>query len=108
LILRIHRHTENGIRKDTAHPPISKKIGAVEINLDIVAEETSLITTLNLGIFHYCWDPFMFENRVYLLNQRLSQEKNKMIVISDGDLIRNQWIKLATRRAGIRSTFKLI
>jgi ABC-type uncharacterized transport system involved in gliding motility auxiliary subunit len=29
-----------------------------------------------------------------------------MIVISDGDLIRNQLIKIATRRAGIRSTFR--
>jgi hypothetical protein len=42
----------------------------------------------------------MFENRVLPLNkQNLKlQEKNKMIVISDGDLIKNKWIKLSTCR----------
>jgi hypothetical protein len=71
----------NGIKKTILlkSSQYSKKIGApVEINLDIVAEETSPITTLNLGIFrlHYCWkDPFIpcLKTGSYLLTkQRLS------------------------------------
>jgi hypothetical protein len=110
-----HRHTEQ--RNKTIllkSSQYSKKIGApVEINLDIVAEETSpnhYIKSGNIplallleGSFHS-----MFENRVLPFNQTTFEsvgKKNKMIVISD-DLIRNQLIKLATRRAGIRSTFR--
>jgi gliding-associated putative ABC transporter substrate-binding component GldG len=77
----------------------SKKIGSpVEVNLDIVAEETSpnhYIKTGNMplavlleGSFHS-----MFENRVLPFKQATFEsagKKNKMIVISDGDLIKNQ------------------
>jgi gliding-associated putative ABC transporter substrate-binding component GldG len=77
----------------------SKRIGApVEVNLDIVAEETSpnhYIKTGNMplallleGSFHS-----MFENRVLPFEQATFEsagKKNKMIVISDGDLIKNQ------------------
>ncbi|RKS92727.1 protein involved in gliding motility GldG [Flavobacterium limicola] len=77
----------------------SKKIGTPsEINLNIVAEETSPNDYLNKGkiplsvllegSFHS-----MFENRVLPFEQKTFQatgQKNKMIVISDGDLIKNQ------------------
>ena len=77
----------------------SKKIGApAEINLNIVSEETSPNHYLNTGniplsvllegSFHSA-----FENRVLPFNQKSFESKgkfNKMIVISDGDLIRNQ------------------
>ncbi|CAM3975769.1 gliding motility-associated ABC transporter substrate-binding protein GldG [Flavobacterium sinopsychrotolerans] len=77
----------------------SKKIGTpTEINLNIVAEETSPNDYLNKGkiplsvllegSFHS-----MFENRVLPFEQKTFQatgKKNKMIVISDGDLIKNQ------------------
>jgi gliding-associated putative ABC transporter substrate-binding component GldG len=77
----------------------SKIIGSpVEVNLDIVAEETSpnhYIKTGNMplavlleGSFHS-----MFENRVLPFKQATFEsagKKNKMIVISDGDLIKNQ------------------
>jgi gliding-associated putative ABC transporter substrate-binding component GldG len=91
----------NGIKKTILlkSSQYSKKIGApVEINLDIVAEETSpnhYIKSGNIplallleGSFHS-----MFENRVLPFNQTTFEsvgKKNKMIVISDGDLIRNQ------------------
>jgi gliding-associated putative ABC transporter substrate-binding component GldG len=90
----------NGIKKTILlkSSQYSKKIGApVEINLD-VAEETSpnhYIKSGNIplallleGSFHS-----MFENRVLPFNQTTFEsvgKKNKMIVISDGDLIRNQ------------------
>ncbi|NGY37582.1 gliding motility-associated ABC transporter substrate-binding protein GldG [Flavobacterium sp. XN-5] len=92
---------KNGIKKTVLlkSSPYSKKIGApVEINLDIVAEETSpnhYIKTGNIplavlleGSFHS-----MFENRVLPFEQATFQgtgKKNKMIVISDGDVIKNQ------------------
>ncbi|MEZ7505481.1 gliding motility-associated ABC transporter substrate-binding protein GldG [Flavobacterium sp. Arc2] len=92
---------KNGIKKTVLlqSSRYSKKIGApVEINLDIVAEETSpnhYIKTGNIplallleGSFHS-----MFENRVLPFEQTAFQvvgKKNKMIVISDGDLIKNQ------------------
>ncbi|MFB0911335.1 MAG: gliding motility-associated ABC transporter substrate-binding protein GldG [Flavobacterium sp.] len=92
---------KNGIKKTILLKSslYSKKIGApVEINLDIVAEETSpnhYMKTGNIplallleGSFHS-----MFENRVLPFNQATFEsagKKNKMIVISDGDLIKNQ------------------
>lgn len=77
----------------------SKKIGTpTEINLNIVAEETSPNHYLNTGniplsvllegSFHS-----MFENRILPFEQKSFESKgidNKIIVISDGDLIRNQ------------------
>jgi gliding-associated putative ABC transporter substrate-binding component GldG len=92
---------KNGIKKTVLlqSSPYSKKIGApVEINLDIVAEETSPnhyiktgdipLAVLLEGSFHS-----MFENRVLPLKQmgfESTGKKNKMIVISDGDVIKNQ------------------
>ncbi|SEB03329.1 protein involved in gliding motility GldG [Flavobacterium gillisiae] len=92
---------KNGIKKTVLlqSSQYSKKIGApVEVNLDIVAEETSpnhYIKTGNIplavlleGSFHS-----MFENRVLPFEQTKFEavgKKNKMIVISDGDLIKNQ------------------
>ncbi|WP_339921313.1 gliding motility-associated ABC transporter substrate-binding protein GldG [uncultured Flavobacterium sp.] len=92
---------KNGIKKTVLlqSSRYSKKIGApVEVNLDIVAEETSpnhYIKTGNIplavlleGSFHS-----MFENRVLPFEQATFEaagKKNKMIVISDGDIIKNQ------------------
>jgi gliding-associated putative ABC transporter substrate-binding component GldG len=92
---------ENGIKKtvllQSSH--YSKKIGApVEINLNSVSEEATPNDYLNKGnlplsvllegTFHS-----MFENRVLPFEQKAFATKgkeSKMIVISDGDLIRNQ------------------
>lgn len=92
---------KNGIKKtillQSSH--YSKKIGTpTEVNLNIVAEETSQNDYLNKGniplsvllegSFHS-----MFENRVLPFNQKTFQasgNNNKMIVIADGDLIKNQ------------------
>lgn len=92
---------KNGIKKTVLlqSSPYSKRIGTpVEVNLAIVTEETSpnhYIKTGNIplavlleGSFHS-----MFENRVLPFQQNTfetSGHKNKMIVISDGDLIKNQ------------------
>jgi gliding-associated putative ABC transporter substrate-binding component GldG len=92
---------KNGIRKTVLlqSSKYSKKIGSpAEINLNMVAEETSPADYLNKGniplsvllegSFHS-----MFENRVLPFDQKTFEAKgkdNKMIVISDGDLIRNQ------------------
>ena len=92
---------KNGIKKTILleSSQYSKKIGTPsEINLNIVAEETSPNDYLNKGkiplsillegTFHS-----MFENRVLPFEQKAFQasgKKNKMIVISDGDLIKNQ------------------
>jgi gliding-associated putative ABC transporter substrate-binding component GldG len=92
---------KNGIKKTILlkSSQYSKKIGTpTEINLNIVAEETSpnhYINTGNIplsvlleGSFHS-----MFENRVLPFDQNtfeVNGKSNKMIVISDGDLIRNQ------------------
>ena len=92
---------KNGIKKTVLlqSSQYSKKIGTpVEINLKIVEEETSpnhYINTGNIplsvlleGSFHS-----MFENRVLPFEQKSFQtigKTNKMIVISDGDLIKNQ------------------
>lgn len=92
---------KNGIKKTVLlqSSQYSKKIGSpVEINLNSVTEETSPNQYLNTGniplsvllegSFHS-----MFENRVLPFEQKSFESKgkdNKMIVISDGDLIRNQ------------------
>lgn len=92
---------KNGIKKTVVlqSSQYSKRIGTpTEINLNIVAEETSPNHYLNTGniplavllegSFHS-----MFENRVLSFEQKTFKAKgqdNKMIVISDGDLIRNQ------------------
>lgn len=92
---------KNGIKKTILlqSSQYSKKIGApTEINLNSVAEETSPTDYLNKGniplsvllegSFHS-----MFENRVLPFDQKTFQTKgkdNKMIVIADGDLIKNQ------------------
>jgi gliding-associated putative ABC transporter substrate-binding component GldG len=92
---------KNGIKKTILLKTsrYSKKIGTpAEINLDIVAEETSpnhYINTGNIplavlleGSFHS-----VFENRVLSFDQKnfeTTGKKTEMIVISDGDLIKNQ------------------
>jgi gliding-associated putative ABC transporter substrate-binding component GldG len=92
---------KNGIKKTVLlkTSQYSKKIGTpTEVNLDIVAEETSPnhytntgsipLAILLEGSFHS-----VFENRVLSFDQKTfeaSGKKNKMIVISDGDLIKNQ------------------
>jgi gliding-associated putative ABC transporter substrate-binding component GldG len=92
---------KNGIKKTILlqSSKYSKKIGSpTEINLNCVTEETSANHYLNTGniplslllegSFHS-----MFENRVLPFSQKTLQTvgtANKMIVISDGDLIRNQ------------------
>jgi gliding-associated putative ABC transporter substrate-binding component GldG len=92
---------KNGIKKTVLlkTSQYSKKIGTpVEVNLNIVAEETSPnhysntgdipLALLLEGSFHS-----VFENRVLPFNQKTFEGRgndNKMIVISDGDLIKNQ------------------
>jgi gliding-associated putative ABC transporter substrate-binding component GldG len=92
---------KNGIKKTVLlqSSQYSKRIGTpVEINLNIVEEETSPNHYLNTGniplsvllegTFHSA-----FENRVLPFKQtsfKTASKANKMIVISDGDLIRNQ------------------
>lgn len=92
---------KNGIKKTVLlqSSQYSKKIGTpTEINLSIVTEETSPnhykntgdipLSILLEGSFHS-----VFENRVLPFDQKSFQSTgkgNKMIVISDGDLIRNQ------------------
>jgi gliding-associated putative ABC transporter substrate-binding component GldG len=92
---------KNGIKKTILlqSSQYSKKIGTpTEINLNSVTEETSPNDYLNKGniplsvllegSFHS-----MFENRVLPFDQKsfeIKGKENKMIVISDGDLIKNQ------------------
>ncbi|WP_367753454.1 gliding motility-associated ABC transporter substrate-binding protein GldG [Flavobacterium sp. WC2430] len=92
---------KNGIKKTVLlkSSQYSKKVGTpVEVNLEIVAEETSpnhYIKTGNIpmgvlleGQFHS-----VFENRVLPFEQsnfKKEGKASKMIVISDGDLIKNQ------------------
>ena len=92
---------KNGIKKTILlqSSQYSKKIGTpAEVNLAIVTEETTPNDYLNKGNinlsvllegqFHS-----MFENRVLPFDQKSFETKgkeNKMIVISDGDIIRNQ------------------
>ncbi|WP_413998151.1 gliding motility-associated ABC transporter substrate-binding protein GldG [Flavobacterium sp. W1B] len=92
---------KNGIKKTVLLQSslYSKKIGAPsEINLNIVTEETSpnhYIKTGNIPLAVLLEGSFnsMFENRVLPFEQKNFEpkgNKNKMIVISDGDLIKNQ------------------
>ena len=92
---------KNGIKKTILlqSSPYSKKIGApVEVNLNSVSEETSPSDYLNKGnipLSVLLEGPFhsMFENRILPFEQKSFEargKENKMIVISDGDLIRNQ------------------
>jgi gliding-associated putative ABC transporter substrate-binding component GldG len=92
---------KNGIKKTILlqSSQYSKKIGTpTEINLNIVAEETSPNDYLNKGkipLSVLLEGSFrsMFENRVLPFEQKTFQptgKENKMIVISDGDLIKNQ------------------
>ncbi|MGO4818785.1 gliding motility-associated ABC transporter substrate-binding protein GldG [Flavobacterium sp. W22_SRS_FP1] len=92
---------KNGIKKTVLlkTSKYSKKIGTpVEVNLDIVAEETSpnhYINTGNIPLAILLEGPFnsVFENRVLSFDQKSFEAtgvKNKMIVISDGDVIKNQ------------------
>ena len=92
---------KNGIKKTILlqSSQYSKKIGTPsEINLNIVAGETSPNDYLNKGkipLSVLLEGSFrsMFENRVLPFEQKTFQatgKENKMIVISDGDLIKNQ------------------
>mgnify|MGYP006162443511 FL=1 len=92
---------KNGIKKTVLlqSSPYSKRIGTpTEINLNSVNEETTPADYLNKGNiplavllegkFHS-----MFENRILAFDQNNFQAKgnsSKMIVISDGDIIKNQ------------------
>jgi gliding-associated putative ABC transporter substrate-binding component GldG len=92
---------KNGIKKTVLlqSSKYSKKIGTpVEINLDMVMEETSpnhYINTGNIPLSILLEGNFksVFENRVLPFEQKDFKaigKPNKMIVISDGDLIKNQ------------------
>ncbi|WP_188050619.1 gliding motility-associated ABC transporter substrate-binding protein GldG [Flavobacterium sp. GP15] len=92
---------KNGIKKTILlqSSPYSKKIGTpTEINLNSVSEQTTPDDYLNKGNiplsvllegkFHS-----MYENRVLPFDQKNFQttgKENKMIVVADGDLIKNQ------------------
>ena len=92
---------KNGIKKTVLlqSSPYSKRIGTpTEINLNSVNEESTPADYLNKGNiplavllegkFHS-----MFENRILAFDQNNFQAKgnsSKMIVISDGDIIKNQ------------------
>ncbi|HCF03554.1 gliding motility-associated ABC transporter substrate-binding protein GldG [Flavobacterium sp.] len=92
---------KNGIKKTVLlqSSPYSKRIGTpTEINLNSVNEETTPADYLNKGNiplavllegkFHS-----MFENRILAFEQNNFQAKgnsSKMVVISDGDIIKNQ------------------
>jgi gliding-associated putative ABC transporter substrate-binding component GldG len=92
---------KNGIKKTVLlqSSPYSKKIGTpVEISLNMVSEQASPADYLNKGnipmavllegTFHS-----MFENRILPFEEKSFQAKgteSKMIVISDGDIIKNQ------------------
>jgi gliding-associated putative ABC transporter substrate-binding component GldG len=92
---------KNGIKKTILlqSSQYSKKIGTpTEINLNSVTEETSPADYLNKGniplsVLLEGSFSSMFENRVLPFEQKSFENKgkeNKMIVISDGDLIKNQ------------------
>jgi len=92
---------KNGIKKTVLlqSSPYSKKIGTpAEINLDIVAEETSpkdYVNKGNLPLSVLLEGSFssVFENRVLPFKESnfLAKGKpTKMIVIADGDIARNQ------------------
>ena len=92
---------KNGIKKTILlqSSQYSKKIGTpTEINLNSVTEETSPNDYLNKGniplsVLLEGSFSSMFENRILPFDQKNFETKgkgNKMIVISDGDLIKNQ------------------
>lgn len=92
---------KNGIKKTVLlqSSQYSKKIGTpVEINLNMVTEETSpnhYINTGNIPMSVLLEGDFksVFENRILPFDQKDFKnisKPNKMIVISDGDLIKNQ------------------
>ncbi|MBX9888984.1 MAG: gliding motility-associated ABC transporter substrate-binding protein GldG [Flavobacteriaceae bacterium] len=92
---------KNGIKKTILlqSSKYSKKVGTpVEVNLNIVTEETSpnhYINTGNIPTAVLLEGNFksMFENRVLAFEQKkysTAGVPNKMIVISDGDVIKNQ------------------
>lgn len=92
---------KNGIKKTVLlqSSPYSKKIGTpVEINLNVVNEETSPNHYKNtgniiMGVLLEGAFKSVFENRVLAFDQKDFKTKgasNKMIVIADGDVIKNQ------------------
>lgn len=92
---------KNGIKKTVLlqSSKYSKKIGTpTEINLNIVSEETSPNHYINTGFIPMAVlleGSFrsVFQNRVLAFDQKTFKDKgreNKMIVISDGDIIKNQ------------------
>jgi gliding-associated putative ABC transporter substrate-binding component GldG len=92
---------KNGIKKTVLlqSSPYSKRIGTpFEVNLNIVSEETSPndyfnTGTIPLSVLLEGSFRSVFENRVLAFDQKTFKSEgstNKMIVISDGDLIRNQ------------------
>lgn len=91
----------NGIKKTILlkSSKYSKKLGTpIEINLDIVAEETSpnhYINTGEIPLAVLLEGSFssMYENRVLPFEQvdfQAKGAKSKMIVIADGDIVKNQ------------------
>ncbi|WP_348797339.1 gliding motility-associated ABC transporter substrate-binding protein GldG [Flavobacterium adhaerens] len=95
---------KNGIKKTVLlqSSPYSKKIGTpVEINLNIVSEQTSPADYQNKGnipmaVLLEGSFQSMFSNRVLPFDDASfsnTGKPNKMIVISDGDLIKNQMDK---------------
>jgi gliding-associated putative ABC transporter substrate-binding component GldG len=95
---------KNGIKKTILlqSSQYSKKIGTpTEINLNSVTEETSPNDYLNKGniplsVLLEGSFSSMFENRVLPFDQKNFETKgkeNKLIVISDSDLIKNQFIR---------------
>ena len=92
---------KNGIKKTVLlqSSPYSKRIGTpTEINLNSVNEETTPADYLSKGniplavLLEGNFDS-MFENRILAFDQNNFQAKgkpSKMIVISDGDIIKNQ------------------
>ncbi len=92
---------KNGIKKTVLlqSSPYSKKIGTpTEISLNLVNEETSPNHYINTGnipvaVLLEGAFPSMYENRVLPFEQnnfKGNGTANKMIVISDGDVVKNQ------------------
>ncbi len=92
---------KNGIKKTILlqSSKYSKKIGApAEINLNIVSEETSPNHYINTGFIPMAvllegTFRSVFQNRILAFDQKSYKDngkENKMIVISDGDIIKNQ------------------
>ena len=92
---------KNGVQKTVLlqSSPYSKKIGTpAEINLNVVNEETSPNHYQNtgniiMGVLLEGTFKSVFQNRVLAFNQKDFKTQgapNKMIVIADGDIIKNQ------------------